>query len=176
MTEHRVLELGNPLLRQPAKPYQKAHRLKADILSSQLTRFRSKHGFGRAMAAPQIGFSIKMLALAVEEWPLIIVNPEICWQSSDTFTLWDDCMSFPELLVRVKRHKSISIRYQDLAGNDYESGPLEPSVSELLQHEIDHLHGILAIDLALDNSSIISRREFNANKPYFLGQIDVVTA
>jgi hypothetical protein len=78
-----------------------------------------------------------------------VVNPVFLHRSSDTFTMWDDCMSFPDLLVRVRRHDSISLRYQDQHGASHQMLRLDRPTAELLQHEIDHLDGILAIDRAL---------------------------
>jgi len=64
--------------------------------------------------------------------------------------VWDDCMSFPELLVKVKRNKRCKIHYKDL---DWKNNVLEGDLSELLQHEYDHLDGILAVQRAIDNKS-----------------------
>jgi peptide deformylase len=65
-------------------------------------------------------------------------------------------MSFPWLMVKVRRHKSISIQYQDEQGCTQEMNHIDQATSELLQHEIDHLDGVLAVDLALDQNSLVS--------------------
>lgn len=141
-----------------------------DILSSEtrsciadlrdtLADFRSRSGFGRGIAAPQIGLSRQIIYLNLDSLgPLI--NPVIVRRSRRTFSLWDDCFSFPEILVKVERHYTVSVAFLDEQGrrrNLLATGAL----SELLQHEIDHVHGILAIDRAIDSRHIILRSEFN---------------
>ena len=74
-------------------------------------------------------------------------------------TLWDDCFSFPDLLVKVRRNLSIEVRYQDMQGEKH-TLKAGQGLSELLQHEIDHLDGILAIDRAIDSKHIVLRSEY----------------
>jgi len=88
--------------------------------------------------------------------------------------MWDDCMSFPWLMVRLRRHRSISLQYVDEDGRTREWRLLEQPSSELLQHEIDHLDGILAIDQALDRESIISREVYERDFSQFAKQVDYV--
>ena len=76
-----------------------------------------------------------------------MVNPEINDVGPDDFLVWDDCFSFPNLLVRVTRAYQVSLSYTDLKGKQ-RSLQLEGPMAELLQHEIDHLDGILALDRA----------------------------
>jgi len=170
-----VLLLGNPILREKSLivKFPLTHQLhqENEDLQHVLENFRKENGFGRAIAAPQIGISKRFIALNFGEKSFSIFNPIIHWRSSKTFILWDDCMSFPELLVKVRRYHSISVIYQDEHGKKQVWEKLDHSHSELLQHEIDHLDGILAIDRALNNKSIIYRSEFIKNKSYYLKQI-----
>jgi peptide deformylase len=71
-------------------------------------------------------------------------------------TLWDNCLSFPCLSVKVKRHKSCRITYRDLKWQE-KTAELEGDLSELLQHEVDHLDGILATQRAVDLKSFAVR-------------------
>src|SRR6185436_5087340 len=90
--------------------------------------------------------------------PKALINPEIVFRSEEMMELWDDCFSFPNLMVRVRRNFEIGIRYLDTHGTVVAlraSGDL----SELLQHEIDHLDGILATDRAIDQRSFSLRSE-----------------
>jgi peptide deformylase len=114
------------------------------------------------------------LALNLGPGPQLLINPEVTWVSRETFTLWDDCMSFPSLLVRVRRHHSISLRYRDEHGAPYEWPRLDQATAELVQHEMDHLDGILAVDRALDRDSLVLREVFEAQRTYFLQQVDYV--
>lgn len=73
--------------------------------------------------------------------------------------MWDDCFSFPNLLVRLRRSVSVRMQYVDEQG---QPRTLEASgaLSELLQHEFDHLDGILAVDRAIDKHSFCTREEY----------------
>ncbi len=103
-----------------------------------------------------------------------LVNPVITWRSPDTFTLWDDCMCFPHLLVRLRRHSSVSVAFLDERGQHQSWERLPRAEAELLQHELDHLRGVLATDLPLDAQSIIYRSAFEADPAYFRDQVDYV--
>ena len=74
-------------------------------------------------------------------------------------TLWDDCFSFPDLVVKVRRHVRVEVEYADLHGGRHFLHA-EGGLAELLQHEIDHLDGILAIDRAVDPRHILYRDEW----------------
>lgn len=173
-----VLLLGDPRLRLVSKPVEDlrdpAFREDAGRLTETLEAFRSRHGFGRAIAAPQIGASRRLIAVNLGRGPFLMVNPEILSRSTEAFTLWDDCMSFPWLLVRVRRHASISVRFTDAEGRVQNWERLGRAESELFQHEIDHLDGVLALDRAIDRESILSRELFDADPAAFRKQVDYV--
>ena len=179
-TPAEVLQLGDPGLRQRSQTvhdfecagFRDAERR----LHATLRAFRAAHGFGRAISAPQIGVPQRLIAANLGEGPFSIVNPEITWCSTETFTMWDDCMSFPSLLVRVRRHRSISVRFTTGEGEDVVWKRLEADLSELLQHEIDHLDGVLAVDHALDRDAIVTRTAFDAHRDHFRRLVDYVIA
>ncbi len=127
-------------------------------LRDTLADFRSRKGFGRGIAAPQIGTTHQII-YTNSEYRGALVNPKITQRSRRTFTLWDDCFSFPDLLVKVVRHYSVTVSFKDEDGTD-RTVRAAGAFSELLQHEIDHLHGILAVDRAVDSRHIILRSEF----------------
>lgn len=77
--------------------------------------------------------------------PWVLINPEIVDVGTDDFLVWDDCFSFPDLMVRVQRSHRIKVRYQDLRGKAHVVD-LEGDRAELIQHEMDHLDGVLAVD------------------------------
>ena len=76
--------------------------------------------------------------------------------------VWDDCLCFPDLLVKVMRHKSCTIEYRDREWIR-RSRRVEGDLSELLQHEYDHLDGILAVSRAIDGQSFALRSERRGN-------------
>jgi len=179
MADHeQILLLGDPRLRQPCLPVadfeSEEFREHGRRLASTLEQFRSEYGFGRAIAAPQIGISLRMIAMNLGQSPILLVNPELTHPSVERFTLWDDCMSFPWLLVRLERHLSVDLRYQDERGELVSRRGVEQDVSELLQHEVDHLDGILALDRALDRDSIIARQVYLEKKSYFDSLVNYV--
>ena len=170
-----VLLVGDPRLRRVAAPVSRTDPGLVDgvaRLHATLARFRAEHGFGRAISATQIGVARRFIALNLGEGPFTMFNPEITWRSGETFTLWDDCMSFPFLLVRVARDASIGVEFEDEAGHRQHWERLDRATSELLQHEIDHLDGVLAIDRALDRDAIVSREVFETMPEHFARLVD----
>lgn len=173
-----ILQLGDPGLREISVPVidfaDSTFREHYHRLHATLAAFRRAHGFGRAISAPQIGVPQRFIALNLGTGSRLLVNPEVTWTSEETFTMWDDCMSFPSLFVRVQRYGSISLRYRDEHGVSHEWTRLDQAASELLQHELDHLDGVLAVDRALDRDSLVLREVFEAQRTYFLRQVDYV--
>jgi peptide deformylase len=171
-----VLQLGDPALRAVAARVadpaaDEVSSLVAD-LADTLAYWRTSTGYGRGIAAPQIGAAMRVIFLQLpgaEPWPL--VNPEITWRSDEKIVVWDACLSFLSIFMKVERHREIKVRYQDLRGKwqEVRAGE-EKDLSELLQHEIDHLDGILAVDRVSDNRTICTREEFEkrhrARSPY----------
>lgn len=171
-----ILRVGAPSLSRVAAEVvdvtDPAVRRDAADLREALVAFRAAHGFGRAIAAPQISIDRRMIALAVPGWPDVIVNPEIVWASDERVTLWDDCMCFPDTLVRVSRYASISVRCVDLSGEVHLKAQLPLAEAELLQHEIDHLDGKLSFDRAVGENAIVQRDVFDADRAAFARQVD----
>ena len=155
MAIREILLLGNPQLCQRSEPVQKselsASLIIAKDMQDTMADFRKRHGWGRAIAAPQIGVLKRIVYLQLDN-PWLILNPIMEAASTEMIELWDDCMSFPDLLVRVKRHVSFSMRWHDEHWTE-QTLQIEGVLSELLQHELDHLDGVLALARAVDGSS-----------------------
>ena len=172
-----ILRLGDPRLREAAAACDLTDpTLPGDLarLHAELAAFRAAHGFGRAIAAPQLGISRRMIAMDLGAGPLSILDPEIVWRSDATFTMWDDCMCFPDLLIRVRRHDSISVRYRDEHGRTLVREHLPRPEAELFQHEIDHLDGILAVDRAEGDPSTIRRDDYERRPERYAAMVDYV--
>jgi peptide deformylase len=173
-----ILPLGDPRLRLKAQPVlnldDPSFRAENDRLQATLEAFRKAHGFGRGVAAPQIGVSKRFIALNLGHGTRSLINPEFTWTSPETFTLWDDCMCFPWLLVRVRRHASISLAFLDERGVRQHWERLGRAESELIQHECDHLDGILATDRAEGPEAIISREAFEQYRDHFREMVDYI--
>ena len=163
MTIQEILLLGNPQL----------YEISIDVLERELDmipsivqdlhdtmmEFRKQYGVGRAIAAPQIGILKRIIYMHIDG-PQVFINPVLSDLSSEMIELWDDCMCFPDLLVRVQRHQSCTIEYRD---EDWElqTMNLKGDLSELIQHEYDHLDGILAVSRAVDGNSFSYRSQIH---------------
>jgi len=166
MAIRTVLQLGDPGLREVAKkvddPAAAEIRALVKDLSDTLAYWRKTTGYGRGIAAPQIGANVRVIFLRLpgeEPWPL--VNPVITERSKEKIVVWDACLSFLSIFMQVERHREITMRYQDLNGERHEVHANEKrNLSELLQHEIDHLDGILAVDRITDMKTMCTREEF----------------
>jgi len=163
MAIRRIRQLGDPILRVRCErvqdPKSPSVRLVADDLRDTLRSARTKYKMGRALAAPQIGAPVRVVFVEIkgkQRWTL--VNPEITDVGSQDFLVWDDCFSFPNLLVRVTRAHHATLTYQDLEGESH-TMELEGPMAELLQHEIDHLDGILFLDRVADLKTDLFRRK-----------------
>lgn len=150
-----ILKLGNPRLYEKSMeilPSESENvKIWVEDLHDTLMDFRKTYGAGRAVAAPQIGVHKRLLYMYLDK-PYIFINPSLIFPDDEKYVLWDDCMSFPGLIVKVERYKRAVIHYQDENFKPCKM-ELEGDLSELLQHEYDHLDGILATMRAIDNRS-----------------------
>ena len=161
MAVRRILQLGDPVLRQISLPVTRQEEsipVLAD-LEDTLAEFRRTHGFGRGVSAIQIGVALRVIFLKVDGRRFELINPAFSWRSPEMFELWDDCFSFPDLMVRLQRHQRVRLRHQDPEGT-WREFEAEGALSELVQHEMDHLDGILAIDRASGPNPLATREEW----------------
>jgi len=155
-----ILPLGDPRLYQVCEPIEK-HELPevkkwAKGLDGVILQFQEKYKVGRAIAAPQLGIMKRLVCMHIDE-AITMINPELYDMSEEMFSLWDDCMCFPNLLVYLRRHKSCRIKFRDIEWVEHD-WLMEDDLAELLQHEVDHLNGILATQRAIDNRSFKWRK------------------
>jgi len=127
-------------------------------LADTMKAFQKKYGFGRAIAAPQIGEAKRIIYLNNGDLDIGFINPELEFISNEQFKIWDDCMSFPGLEVKLWRYKKVKVYYKDVNWNDCKI-EFEGDLAELLQHEYDHLDGILANQRAIDKTSLRINKE-----------------
>ena len=151
-----LLKLGNPKLYEISSPVtgEELPQVKewVEDLHDTLMAYRRTYGAGRAVAAPQIGVQKRLLYMYLDR-PCVFINPVMEFPDDETYELLDDCMSFPGLMVKVRRYRRAVIRYVDMDWNPCEMR-LEGDLSELLQHEYDHLDGILTTMRAVDDKSL----------------------
>ena len=155
--------LGDPVLRSECEPIKKPRspgvRLVADDLQETLRDLRARHGFGSGLAAPQIGAPMRLIYIERDE-PLFLINPQVLDIGTDDFLVWDDCFSLPDLLVRVQRAYSIKVGFQDLSGKRHKMDA-DGGTAALLQHEMDHLDGVLIVDRPAGLDAFCLRQEWN---------------
>lgn len=157
-----VLQLGNPILRERSKPLldpasENIGKLRDD-LADTLRFWRETTGYGRGIAAPQIGVLKRVVFINIDK-PWLLVNPEIVEMSDEKMVIYDSCLSYLCIFFKVSRSRRIKVSYQDEDGTR-KVIEADDDLSELLQHEIDHLDGVLAIDRVIDLKSICTRQEY----------------
>ena len=151
-----LLLLGDPRLYETCEPVLESELplvsgWVAD-LHNVMEEIRAKYQFGRGIAAPQLGIMKRLFYLNIAK-PRVIINPELAVLSLETDELWDDCMSFPNLLVHVRRHQSLTMTYRDEHWQSHTWHVTDWNLSELIQHEYDHLNGVLCTMRAIDDQS-----------------------
>lgn len=155
-----ILLLGNENLYKKSELIKKEelkYMLKIiDDLHDTLMDFRKKYNAGRAIALPQIGIKKRLIYMYIKN-PIVFINPYLEFPENTMIEVIDDCMSFPNLLVKVKRYKKCIIKYKDINWVDCEMR-FEDDLSELIQHEYDHLDGILSTMKAIDNKSFYIKK------------------
>jgi peptide deformylase len=155
-----LLLLGDPRLYQVCEPVLPAEfpLIKGWVadMHNVMQQIRERYHFGRAIATPQLGIMKRLIYMNIDR-PVVFINPELSGLSEEKFELWDDCMSFPNLLVKVMRHKQITVNYLDENWQP-QQWQMSDSLSELLQHEYDHLEGILCTMRAVDEKAFKWRK------------------
>ena len=151
-----ILKLGNPRLYEISAPVTEEDCVLlpgwVSDLHDTLMEYRRVYGAGRAVAAPQIGIKKRLLYMYTDR-AYAFINPVLSFPDDETYELLDDCMSFPGLMVKVRRYRRAKLQYLDMERRACKMS-LEGDLSELLQHEYDHLDGILATMRAVDDKSL----------------------
>jgi peptide deformylase len=158
--EREILLLGDPRLYEVSAEVEREElpelRPVFEDLFDCIRGIRRDYGFGRAIAAPQIGVQKRLICILTDR-PYVIINPELEFVGEEKMELMDDCMSFPKLLVRVRRYRHCILRYTDENWERQEMR-MDDDMAELIQHEYDHLDGILATMRAIDNRSFVMKK------------------
>ena len=141
----------NPILRAKSKPVSRVTREINTLIEDMKQTMARKHGVG--LAAPQIGQNIRVVLIALQKSKTIgedfrvvpMINPEIMNFSSETWIVEEGCLSLPGLFVPVERSRKVTVRYLDEKGHE-KIIALENINARIIQHEVDHLDGILIVD------------------------------
>lgn len=149
MAVKRVLQYGEKSLREPSKEVNKVSKKIQELVQDLLDTMYAKNGVG--MAAPQIGVNYRVFVVDVSKNneplnPIVFINPKII-KKSGTAVAQEGCISFPEAYTDVKRYANVMVKALDRNGRPFvieaKDGEL---LSRAIQHENDHLDGILFID------------------------------
>jgi peptide deformylase len=148
MAKRPILVLPDPRLRAIADPIDKIDDGVRQLAKDMLDTMYDAPGIG--LAAPQIGElkRIVVMDLAKEDEPaepIVMINPEILKFSDETVTTEEGCLSIPELYYDVERPAEVTVRYTDLDGKTVERAATD-RLAICIQHELDHLDGVLYID------------------------------
>lgn len=163
MAVRPTLQLGNPLLRQAAQPIDDVHSAETQALLADLwdtlRDFRRRHGWGRALSAPVIGVPLRAIVVDFQDQALVLINPRFERWSREQEYRYESCITFGSIWGAVYRPTRVTVVALDADGLErrYEAtGPL----ARLMQHEIDHLDGLVWLDREPDLASICTTDEY----------------
>ena len=156
MAIRRIYETPDPVLRQISKPVEAFDDELRTLVADMFETMYAAPGIG--LAAVQVGEAIRLLVIDLQEPrdpedpespvlrdPRVFINPEILWHSDTEVPYTEGCLSVPEQYAEVMRPDRIRARWQDEKGKSYEE-EIEGLLAVCLQHEMDHLNGVLFID------------------------------
>jgi len=150
---------GDPVLTTPARTIERVDESIRALAQDMLDTMYAEEGIG--LAAPQVGESLAICVVDVPResdcdpdgqpynpelaMPLVLVNPEIAWVSEREESREEGCLSFPDVRAPIRRPVEVTVRWTDLDGQPWERR-LRGLVARCVQHELDHLKGILLTD------------------------------
>lgn len=148
MNKLSIIKLPDPVLRQTARPLEDVTDSTRRLMDDMLETMYAAPGIG--LAAPQVAVLHRVIVLDVSgdgepKSPLFMVNPEIVELGSETRVHEEGCLSIPEIYAEIERPASCRVRFVDREGRRQEM-LCEGLLATVVQHEIDHLNGVLFID------------------------------
>lgn len=144
MTAHPIRFLGDPVLRQKAKRVPNIDGSLAKLVQDMIDSMREASGVG--LAAPQIGLSLRVVVIGLpEEEPFALINPEIVKRSGER-RVEEGCLSVPGYRAELTRSSTVVVRARDLNGKAVRIKAQDNLLAQALEHEIDHVNGVLYID------------------------------
>ena len=143
MTVRQILPIDHPILRRPARPINRFGSTLRNLAADMFVTLRAADGSG--LAAPQVGQALRLFVAEYDDRQIALCNPVITHAEGETFGA-EGCLSFPGFVgLHIRRAARVEVQAQDLRG-----APLqlvaEGILARIVQHEIDHLNGILFLD------------------------------
>lgn len=166
----RRTQFGNPILRTPAQPVPPS-KITSDLVQHVIDDmlFTLEHKqYGVGLAAPQVGIPLAIAVVAIKPTPtrpdieraeLIMINPVIVKTYGYRSGMWEACISGSELYGKVPRYKKVRLRWHDRNGKQHEQD-FDKLLAHVIQHEVDHLQGILFVDRVRDPSTFMTFSEY----------------
>jgi peptide deformylase len=148
MALREIIKLPDPRLRLVSKPVNAIDDEVRSLVADMFETMYAAPGIG--LAAIQVGVPQRVVTLDLAKKddpkkPQVVINPEILWSSEERGTYEEGCLSIPELYEEVERPAQVKVRFTDLDGTVHEVDA-NGLLATCLQHEIDHLNGVLFID------------------------------
>ena len=143
MTVRPIVAVGVPVLRQKAKKVSQFDRNLQQLVDDMIETMRAAPGVG--LAAPQVGVPLRVAVIEIDEQVTVLVNPEIIKRADELEEMDEGCLSVPGYWGRIKRFTSVVVKGRDQHGKEVRVRG-EALLGQALQHEIDHLNGLLYID------------------------------
>ena len=159
MTKRDILPIDHPLLRKQAKPVSRFGPTLRTLTADMFVTLRAADGSG--LAAPQVGQALRLFVAEYDDRQIALCNPVITRAEGETFGA-EGCLSFPGFVgLHIRRATHIEVQAQDLRGAPTEL-VAEGILARIVQHEIDHLNGILFLDHLADLGDL---RKLRSNAP-----------
>ncbi len=149
MAIKKIISYGDEILRKKSKEVSKISKKIQTLVHDLLETMYAKNGVG--LAAPQIGENLRVFVIDVSTnneplCPLVFINPKII-KKSGAINSYEGCLSFPEAYTNVRRYKNVMVKALDIHGKPFVKEATDGSLlARAIQHEFDHLDGILFID------------------------------
>lgn len=141
-----VTGASTAILRSKTKKVPKITKELARLIDDMIDT--TNHAQGAGLAAPQVNRSERICIVMFQRKKLVpLINPEIAWKSEEMDVMEEGCLSLPNVWLQVPRHTDILLKYQDSSGKQHEL-KLHGWDARVVQHEVDHLDGVLIVDRA----------------------------
>ncbi len=140
-----IVKIGSPILRKKARPVDVISSETDDIVNTMFKIMEEHNGIG--LAAPQIGVDLKIITVGLEDFRISLINPVIVATSKEFDEMEEGCLSIPDITLNIKRPQVVLINGYTSRG-DRVSMEVDGLIARVIQHEIDHLDGILIVDRA----------------------------
>jgi peptide deformylase len=166
----RRTQFGNPILRQKARGLSSEEILSDEIQTllkdMKYTLENKKYGIG--LAAPQVGKSLALTFIGLKPTPtrpdlpikdMVAINPKLIKTYGKKEPMWEGCISFGDPYAKAERYKKVRVKWQDENAREHEKD-FDGILAHVLQHEVDHLNGVLFVDRVKDPTTYVTETEY----------------